>query len=66
MPIIFENLLRRRGNVLGIGLERCAKSSQIGEAFFFAIAVISASMRSISRSPILWISSGVMCVVVRA
>ncbi len=35
MPIIFENLLRRRGNVLGIGLERCAKSSQIGEAFLF-------------------------------
>ncbi len=64
---IVEDLVRGGRNVFGIGFERSPEGGKVGETFsFFAIEVISASMRSISRRPSWWISSGVMWVVVRA
>ena len=50
---------------LGLVLSEARKAARSAKPSFLAIAVISAWMRSISRRPSWWISSGVMCVVVR-
>ena len=55
---VVEDLLRGGRNVFGIGFERRAEEARSAKPSFLAIAVISASMRSISRRPSWWISSG--------